>query len=103
MRDTSGISSSLLREIRMLLEVRRKTKRLFLVASVILGFLSIFKKSQESSTFKALNSACFSMCQSDVRPPVPMIRETKAFSRVSTGDSPIPSSCEMKDKPAFKK
>ena len=25
-----------------------------------------------------------------------------AFSRVSTGDSDIPSSCEMKDEPAFK-
>ena len=25
-----------------------------------------------------------------------------ALSRVSTGDSDIPSSCEMKDKPAFK-
>ena len=103
MRDTSGISSSLVREIPMLLEVRWKTKHLFLVARLILGFLSIFKKSQESSTFKALNSACFSKCQRDVRPPVPMIRETKAFSRLSTGDSAIPSSCEMKDKTAFKK
>ena len=26
----------------------------------------------------------------------------RAFSRVSTGDSDIPSSCEMKDEPAFK-
>ena len=26
---------------------------------------------------------------------------TKAFSRVSTEDSDIPSSCEMKDEPAF--
>ena len=31
-----------------------------------------------------------------------MRREPRAFSRVSTGDSDIPSSCEMKDEPAFK-
>ena len=31
-----------------------------------------------------------------------MRRGPRAFSRVSTGDSDIPSSCEMKDEPAFK-
>ena len=31
-----------------------------------------------------------------------MRQGTRVFSRVSTGDSHIPSSCEMKDKPAFK-
>ena len=31
-----------------------------------------------------------------------MRRGTRAFSRVSTMDSDIPSSCEMKDEPAFK-
>ena len=31
-----------------------------------------------------------------------MRRGPRAFSRVSTGDSNIPSSCEMKDEPAFK-
>ena len=31
-----------------------------------------------------------------------MRRGRRAFSRVSTGDSDIPSSCEMKDEPAFK-
>ena len=30
------------------------------------------------------------------------MRGTRVFSRVSTKDSHIPSSCEMKDKPAFK-
>ena len=37
-----------------------------------------------------------------VWPPVQIRRGTKVFSRVSTGDSDIPSSCEMKDEPAFK-
>ena len=38
----------------------------------------------------------------DVRPPVQMRRGTRVFSRVSTEDSDIPLSCEMKDKPSFK-
>ena len=45
-RDTSGISTRLGRAIQTLFEVRQKTKCPFLVATVILGFLSIFKKSQ---------------------------------------------------------
>ena len=39
---------------------------------------------------------------SDVRPLVHMRRGHRVFSRVSTEDSDIPSSCEMKDEPAFK-
>ena len=42
------------------------------------------------------------MCQNDVRPPVHMKRGPRAFFRVSTGDSDIPSYCEMKDETAFK-
>ena len=86
----------------MLLEVRWETDSPFLVAKVILGFLSIFNMSQASSPFEALNSRCLSRCQRDVRPPVQMRQGPRAFSRVSTGDSDIPSSCEMKDEPAFK-
>ena len=67
--------------------MRRETQGPFLVATVILGFLAIFKKSQASSHFEALNSACVSRCQSDVRPPVQMRWGPRAFSRVSTGDS----------------
>ena len=67
----------------------------------MLVFLSIFK-SQTSSPFEVLNSAFLSTCQRDVRPPDKMRRGTKAFSRVSTGDSDIPSCCEMKDEPEFK-
>ena len=40
--------------------------------TVILGFLSIFKKSQASSPFEALNSVCISRYQRDVIPPFQM-------------------------------
>ena len=47
----------------MLLEVKREIRPPFLVGTVILGFLSIFKKSQASSLFEALNSTCLLKCQ----------------------------------------
>ena len=102
MRDTLGFSLRLGRAIGMPLEVRRDTLVPFLVATEILGFLSIFKWSQASSPFEALNFVFLSRCQRDVRPPVVMRRGTRAFSRVSAGDSDIPSSCDMKDEPAIK-
>ena len=37
----------------------------------------------------------------DVRPPVQMRLGIRGFSRVSTGDSDMPLSCEMKNEPAF--
>ena len=86
----------------MVLEVKQETQDPFLVATVIVGFLSILKKSQVSSHFEALNATCLSRCQMDVRPPVQIMRGPRAFSSVSIGDSDIPSSCEMKDKSAFK-
>ena len=82
--------------------MRREAKRPLLVGTVILVFLSIITKSQASSPFEALNSAHVSKSQMDVRPTVQKRLRTVAFSRVSTGDSDIPSSCEMKDEPAFK-
>ena len=82
--------------------MRQETEVHFLVGTVILGFLSIFKKSQESSPYEALNSVCLSSGQRDVIPPVKMRWTSTAFSRVSTGDSDMPSSCEMKDEPEFK-
>ena len=82
--------------------MREETEVHFLVGTVILGFLSIFKKSQASSPSEALNSVCLSRGQSDVRPPVQMMRTPTAFSRVSTGDLDMPSSCEIKDEPEFK-
>ena len=82
--------------------MRWENKRPFLVSTEILGFLSIFKKSQASSPYEALNSVCLSRGQRDLRPAVQMRRTAAAFSRVSTGDSDMPSSCEMKDEPEFK-
>ena len=84
------------------MDVRQETKAHFPVITVILGFLSIFKKSQASSPFEALNSVCLSRYQSDVIPPIQMRRRTTAFSMVSTADSGLPSSCEMKHEPEFK-
>ena len=82
--------------------MRQETEFHFLFGTVILGLLSIFKKSQASSPYEALNSMCLSRGQRDVRPPVQMRRTPTAFSRFSTGDSDMPLSCEMKDEPEFK-
>ena len=79
--DTSGISSRFCRAIWTLLKVRLETQVVFLDATVILGFLSIFHKSQASSSFEALNSACLSRCQRDVMHFVQMRQGLRAFSR----------------------
>ena len=88
--------------IRTHLEMKQETEVHFLVGTVILGFVSNLKKSKASSPFEALNYVCLSRCQSDVIPPVQMRRRPTAFSRVSTGDSDIPSSCDIKHEPKFK-
>ena len=74
----------------------------FLVGTVILGSLSIFKNSQVSSPYEALNSVCVSRGQRNVRSTVQMRRTPMANYRDSTGDSDIPSSCEMNDETEFK-
>ena len=84
------------------MEVRQETVVHFLFATVILGLLSIFKKSHALSPYEALNSVCLSRVQRDLRLPVQMRRKPMAFSRVSTGDSDMPSTCEKKDEPEFK-
>ena len=63
MRDASVIKPRLGRIIQTLLEVRWETKVPFLVCIEILGLLSIFKKSQASSVFEALNSTSLLRCQ----------------------------------------
>ena len=90
------------RKIETHLDVSREAKRRLLVGTVILVFLSNFTKSQISSPFEALNTAHVSKSQMDVRPSLQIRLRTTAFSSVSTGDSDTPSSCEMKDEPAFK-
>ena len=89
------------RKIQTLLEVSWEAKHPLLVGTVILVFLSIFTKSQATSPFETLNSAHLSKCQREVRPSVQKRLRTMDFSRVSTGDSDMPSSCELKDEPAF--
>ena len=83
------------------MEVWQETVFPFLVGIVILGFLSNFKKSQASSPYEAFNSVCLWRGHRDVRPPVQMTLTRTAFSRVSTRDSDMSSSCEMKDEPEF--
>ena len=90
------------RKIQTLLEVSQEAKLPLLVGTVILVFLSIFMKGQASSPFEALNSAHLSKSQMDVRTTVQKRLRTMSFSSISTGDSDIPSSCEMKDEPPFK-
>ena len=86
----------------MLLEVRQETEVHFLVGTIILECLSTLKKRQASSPYEALNSVCLSRGQRDVRPPVQIRRTPTAYSRISTGDSDMASSCDMKDEPEFK-
>ena len=89
--DTSGSFTMLGSKIQTLLEVSQEAKLPLLVGTVILVFLSIFTKSQASSPFESLNSAHLSKSQKDVRPCVQKRLRIMAFSRVSTGDTDIPS------------
>ena len=82
--------------------MRWETKGHFLVGTVILGSLSIVKKSPATSPFESLNSPRLLRCQRNVRPTIQMRRRPRSFSRVSRVDSDIHSSCEMKDEPEFK-
>ena len=81
--------------------MRQETEFHFLFGTVMLGLLSIFKKTQASSPYEAFNSVCLSRGHRDVRPPVQMTLTLTAFSRVSTRDSDMSSSCEMKDEREF--
>ena len=81
--------------------MRQETEVHFLFGTVMLGLLSIFKKSQASSPCEAFNSVCLSRDHRDVRPPVQMTLTPTAFARISTQDSDMSSSCEMKDEPEF--
>ena len=101
-RGTSGFSSSRGRAGGMPLDLRWETQGPFPVATGILEFLSIFKRSQASSPVEACHSAFLLRYQSGVNFPMEMRRGTRALSRVSTGDSDVPSSCETKDESAFK-
>ena len=62
-RDTSEISSMLGMAIGISLEVRTESQGSIPGATGILGFLSIFKRSQASCSFEARKSAFLSVCQ----------------------------------------
>ena len=81
--------------------MRRDSKYHFLFDTVILGFITIFKNCQASSTFEAVYSTSLSSYQRDVRPLFEMRGRPRAFSSVSTGDSDIVSSCDMSDEHAL--
>ena len=81
--------------------MRKETEVHFQVGTLILGFLCIFKTSQASSSYEAFNYVCLSSGHRDVRATVQVTQTPTAFSRVSTRDSDMSSSCEMKDEPEF--
>ena len=81
----------------MPLEVKWEFRSLFLFDTVILGFLTILKNCQASSTFEAVNSTWLSCSQRPVRPLFEMKWRSTAFCRFSTGDSDILSSFDMND------
>ena len=81
--------------------MRQETEVHFLFGTVILGLLSILKKSQASSPYETFNSVCLSRGHRDVRSPVQITLMPTAFSRYYTQDSDMSSSCEMKDEPEF--
>ena len=81
--------------------MRQETDFHFLFGTVILGLLSISKKSQALSPDDTFNSVCLSRGHRDLRPPVEMTLIHKAFSRVSIRDSDMSSSCKIKDEPKF--
>ena len=101
---TSGLLSSYDGHFRNLnkawQEVRQETESHFLVGTVILGFLTILKNCQALSKYEAVNSTWLSSCQRHVRPIFEMKWRPRAFSRDSTGDSDILSSCDMNDEHA---
>ena len=82
--------------------MRQETKAHFLVGTVILGFLSFSKRVRHRHLLKPW-IPCASGGIKVMWFPLSRLRHrTTAFSRVSTGDPDIPSSCEMKHEPEFK-
>ena len=65
--DTSGFSSSLARAVGTPLKLRRETQCPFPVATEILEFLSIFKRSRASSPVEACSSTFLWRCQRGIK------------------------------------
>ena len=90
-RDALVFSSRLGRAIGTPLVMKQETQGHFPVATGILQFLAIFKRSQASSPVEACNSSFLFRCQRGMQPTVMMRQGTRALSLGSTGDSDIPS------------
>ena len=82
--------------------MRSDTEDHFLFDTVVLGYLTIFKNCQASSTFEAVNSTWRSSCQRDVRPIFEFRWRHRAFCRVSSGDSDMLSSFDRNDEHALR-
>ena len=67
-----------------------------------IGIAIRFQEESGRVTFRSIELHEPLKVSRDVRPRLQESRGTKILSRVSTEDSDIPSSCEMKDEPAFK-
>ena len=81
--------------------MRREIECHFRVGTLIFRFLTILKKCQAFSIFEALTSASLWRCQRDVRPLDWKAWRSRAFCRLSPGDSGIVSSRDMNDEPAL--
>ena len=79
------------------METKWEFRSLFLFDTVILGFLTILKNYQASSTFETVNFFWLSSGQRHVRPLFEMKWRSRAFCRVSTVDSGILSSFDRND------
>ena len=67
-----------------------------------IGFPISFQEDSGLGTFLIIELRGPLEVSRDVRPPVQLRRGTRVSSGISTQDSVIPSSCRMKDGPAFK-
>ena len=67
-----------------------------------IGIPTHFQEESDIITFLSIEFRVPLEVSKGCEAPVQISQRPTAFSRVSTGDSHIPSSCEMKDKPEFK-
>ena len=100
--DTSGIKTRLFRTIQMLLKVRQETQVSLSSWHSYIGIPIHFQEESGTVTLWIIEFRVLSQGQRDVRLPVQIRWTPTAFSRVSSGYSDMPSSCEMKHEPEFK-
>ena len=79
---------------------QKKTEELEITLQIFTVHPKYIKKLSGIVKIEAMNSTWLSSCQRYVRPIFEMKWRPRAFSRVSTGDSDILSSCDMYDEHA---